>query len=221
MPRVDVRGDDGVELQDAKAVRLALRETVGDERLTEVQSACCALDGIARVADMAAAALVVGMQDVKAEHLAVRLGDGGIGLLCKKFCAGLLVQKMLLRESNAILDDLVPDSDHIRQVGRLIGSDSDLHGDSRSLKKLYHIIVKKRGKCKHIERKTARDPKRTPCRFFSLRAVGYLRVLPRRKHKYSRFWRSGQARAFDKIRAAAWQNRRYVLGSCNFGVFLI
>ena len=67
MPRVDVRGDDGVELQDAKAVRLALRETVGDERLTEVQSAYRALDGIARVADMAAAALVVGMQNVKAE----------------------------------------------------------------------------------------------------------------------------------------------------------
>ena len=117
MPRVDVRGDDGVELQDAKAVRLALRETVGDERLTEVQSACRALDGIARVADMAAAALVVGMQNVKAEHLAVHLGDGGIGLLCKKFCAGLLVQKMLLRESNAILDDLVPDSDQIRKIG--------------------------------------------------------------------------------------------------------
>ena len=40
-----------------------------------MQSACRALDGIARVADMAAAALVVGMQNVKAEHLAVRLGD--------------------------------------------------------------------------------------------------------------------------------------------------
>ena len=133
VPRVDIRGDDGVELQDAEAVRPALRETVGDQGLAEVQAARCALDGVARVADVAAAAFVVGMQDVEAEDLAVRLGDGGVGLSGEKFRAGLLVQAVLLRKGDAVLHDLVPDPDHIGQVRRLIGSDSDQHGGSRSL----------------------------------------------------------------------------------------
>ena len=39
MARVDIRGDDGVELQHAEAVRLRLCQTVGNELFADVQPA--------------------------------------------------------------------------------------------------------------------------------------------------------------------------------------
>ena len=86
VPRVCVAGDDGVELQDAEAVRPALPETVGHQLFADVQTARFPLDRVAGVADVSAAADVVGMQDVQTVNMAGLpvLRDGGTGLLCEK-----------------------------------------------------------------------------------------------------------------------------------------
>ena len=70
VPRVCVAGDDGVELQDAEAARPALPETVGHQLFADVQTARFPLDRVAGVADVSAAADVVGMQDVQTVNMA-------------------------------------------------------------------------------------------------------------------------------------------------------
>ena len=65
VPRMRVAGDDSVELQDAEAVRPALFETVGNQLFSDMQAARCALDRVAGVADMSAAANVIGVQIYK------------------------------------------------------------------------------------------------------------------------------------------------------------
>lgn len=94
-----------------------------------MQSARCALDGVAGVADMAAAADVVGVQDIKAVNMSGLpiLGDGGKRLLREKRGAGCRVQQLLLREGDAVLYDLVLDADQSRKVGLCICSDLDIH----------------------------------------------------------------------------------------------
>ena len=135
MPRVRIAGDDGIELQDAEAVRPALLETVGHQLFADVQTARRAFDGIACIADMAAAADIIGMQDIKAVNMAGQpvFGDGGKRLRCEKGCAGCRVQLLLLREGDAVLHDLVPDADQIRQICLRICSDFDFHRYSRFL----------------------------------------------------------------------------------------
>ena len=44
-------------------------------------------------------------------------GDGGAGLRAEKFVAALLRQKFLLREGDAVFDDLVPDARRVLCVG--------------------------------------------------------------------------------------------------------
>ena len=68
VPRVRVAGDDGVELQNPEAMCPALFEAVRNQLFTDVQTARFALDSVAGVADMAAAADVIGVQDIKAVY---------------------------------------------------------------------------------------------------------------------------------------------------------
>ena len=68
VPRARVAGDDGVELQNPEAMCPALFEAVRNQLFTDVQTARCALDSVAGVADMAAAADVIGVQDIKAVY---------------------------------------------------------------------------------------------------------------------------------------------------------
>ena len=64
VPRVCVAGDDGVELQDAEAVRPALPETVGHQLFADVQTARFPLDRVAGVADVSAAAYIVRVKNI-------------------------------------------------------------------------------------------------------------------------------------------------------------
>lgn len=129
VPRVRVAGDDGVELQNPEAMCPALFEAVRNQLFTDVQTARCALDSVAGVADMAAAADVIGVQDIKAVYMAGLpvFCDGSMGLLREKGRTGFCVQQLLLREGHAVLYDLVPDTVQSRKVGLRICSDLDIH----------------------------------------------------------------------------------------------
>ena len=83
-----VGGHDGVELQDPKAVCSALCETVPYKRLSGMATARFAVHGVARVADVAAAAHVVGVEDVHAHDLAgLRdAGNAAVRLLGEESC---------------------------------------------------------------------------------------------------------------------------------------
>ena len=130
VPRVCVAGDDGVELQDAEAARPALPETVGHQLFADVQTARFPLDRVAGVADVSAAADVVGMQDVQTVNMAGLpvLRDGGTGLLCEKGCTGGSVQQLLLRKGHAVLHNLVPDADQRRKVCLRICTNLNFYG---------------------------------------------------------------------------------------------
>ena len=83
---VDVCGHDGVELEDAEAEPGTHDQRVLDELLADVLPAPGRADGIAGVADVAAAAHVVGVQDVEADEFArLAVGsDAGIGLAAEE-----------------------------------------------------------------------------------------------------------------------------------------
>ena len=70
MERARVGRDDRIELEDAVAERLSLRHAVPHELFADMPAAHAVLHRIARVADMAAAADVVRMQDVQTDDLA-------------------------------------------------------------------------------------------------------------------------------------------------------
>ena len=90
MPRVRVERDDRVELHDAETERLCLRKRVFHKRLADMPAARRALHGIARVRNMAAAADVVRVQDVKPEYFAALVhGDAGMALRGEKRRAAL------------------------------------------------------------------------------------------------------------------------------------
>ena len=61
---VGVAFDDGVKLKDAEAELFCLGEAVEDELFADVAAAGGGCDGVAGVADVAAAADVVGVEDV-------------------------------------------------------------------------------------------------------------------------------------------------------------
>lgn len=129
MPRMDVGGHDRVELQNTKTVQPCLNEAVFNQFFADMQSPAPAADRIARIADVSAAADVIGMEDVKAEYFAAFgiLGDGGIALCGKKFAAVLRRQAFLLRKSDSLFNDLVPDPGHSRKIIGPIRPNRNLH----------------------------------------------------------------------------------------------
>ena len=124
---VDVCCHDGVELEDAEAEPGPHDQRVLDELLADVLPASGRANGIAGVADVAAAAHVVGVQDVEADDFA-RLavdGDSGIGLAAEEVVGRRPGQLVELRERYALAHDLVPDVHGLCGIGRLIFPDRD------------------------------------------------------------------------------------------------
>ena len=128
MPRVRVGRNDGVELQHPEAARPALHKAVRHQLFADMQPARGPLDGVAGVADVAAAADVVWVQDIKAiDRSGIRVHrGGGIGLCGEEGRAGLGGQKLLLREGHAVFHDLVPDAHERGKVLRSVFSDDQL-----------------------------------------------------------------------------------------------
>lgn len=83
---VDVCGHDGVELEDAEAKPGTHDQRVIDELLADVLPASGRANGIAGVANVAASAHIVGVQDVEADEFACLVvgGDAGIGLAAEE-----------------------------------------------------------------------------------------------------------------------------------------
>ena len=129
MSRVNIAGNNSIKLQDAEAMEFSLNKTVGDQFLSDMKSPCLGADCIAGIADMTAPADIVGMKNVKSQHIpSVRiLCYSSVCLLSKKCFAGFRIQKIFLGESNAVLHDLVPDLIHSRKICGLIGSDDNIH----------------------------------------------------------------------------------------------
>ena len=120
--------DDGVELQHSEAARPALHKAVRHQLFADMQPARGPLDGVAGVADVAAAADVVWVQDIKAiDRSGIRVHrGGGIGLCGEEGRAGLGGQKLLLREGHAVFHDLVPDAHERGKVLQSVFSDDQL-----------------------------------------------------------------------------------------------
>lgn len=86
-----------------------------------------AAHGVACVADVAAAAHVVGMQYIQTHNLAAFFGYPAVALTLEEGRAGFSIQQFLLGKGDAVLHYLVPYGSHGGQVGGRIGS----HGDFR------------------------------------------------------------------------------------------
>ena len=114
--------DHGVELHQPKAERRRRFQTVPHQRLARAPVPRAALDGVAGVGDVAAAPLVVGVEDVEADDLAVFLRHGGKALRVKERPRRLRRQKVELGEGHAVLHHLIPDQHHARKIGLHIGA---------------------------------------------------------------------------------------------------
>ena len=109
-----VTGHYSIELQNAEPQRFSAVQAVPDQGLADVAAPVCAAHRKAGVGNVAAAAHVIGVQDVKAQDRAafVLLSHSAVGLFCEKgFCA-LCFQRFKLRESLALTHDFVPDLCH-------------------------------------------------------------------------------------------------------------
>ena len=81
MKRAFIAGDNGVELEDTKAQLPGLVQAVDNQLFADMPAAQGLVHGVAGVGNMAAAAYVVGMQDIQpADRPARQLRHGGEGL---------------------------------------------------------------------------------------------------------------------------------------------
>ena len=69
MPRMDVRSNDCIKLQNSKSMCRALRQAIPHQLFPNVQAARISANGIAGIADMTASAYIVGVQNVQAINL--------------------------------------------------------------------------------------------------------------------------------------------------------
>ena len=113
----------GVELQYAEAEPLCLREAVQNQLFADVHTAAAGVHSVARVRDMPQPSGIVRVKDVQPHDRAVVLRDAAIALRGEEFAPALLVETFLLRECDAVLHDLVPDTDHRGHVATFILSD--------------------------------------------------------------------------------------------------
>lgn len=119
-----------VKLQYTETMHFSLGYAIFYQLFSNMKSAVTVGYGVAGVADVSAAADVVGMQDVQTVNMAGLPvhRDGGTGLLCEKGCAGGSVQQLLLRKGHAVLHNLVPDADQRRKVCLRICTNLNFHG---------------------------------------------------------------------------------------------
>lgn len=123
VPGMDIVLHYRIELHNSEAVGLRLGQAVGDQLLSQMSAAAAGIDGVARIRNVAAAADVVGMQDVEADNIALLLCHAAIGLCRKKIVAALLIEAVQLGKGHALLHHLIPDPHHRRDVFFIIASD--------------------------------------------------------------------------------------------------
>ena len=114
MPCVGVGPHDGIELENPEAVGLSLGQAVQHQLFADMEAAGIPAYGVAGVADMAAAADVVGMENIEAEDAAAFriLSHGAVCLFREKCGAGLFIQQLGLWKCDAVLHDFIPDFIH-------------------------------------------------------------------------------------------------------------
>ena len=127
MPGMHVGFHHSIKLQYAKFMPLRLFHTVQNQLLSDMSTPHRTVDSIAGIANMAAAANIVWMQNVKPRHTACRLCHTAIGLGSKKQLSALYIQEFLLREGNPIFHNLIPDFYHGRKVLLRIRSYANFH----------------------------------------------------------------------------------------------
>ena len=108
--------DHRIELQDPVSGRLCLFHTVGYKQPSDLLSAMARIHRVAGVAEMAAAADVVGMENVKTVYRAVLHRDCGAGLRAEELSSGFFVKCLFLGKGVSFFDDLIPDADHLGNV---------------------------------------------------------------------------------------------------------
>ncbi len=123
-----VGGDDGVELQDPEAEFLAGGQGVLDQLAADVPASDACFYGIAGVADVSAAADVVGVEDVQPDDFAggFVFGDAGVRLAFEESYGFVAIDFVGLRKGDAFFDDGVPDVRRGIGVFPCVGSDGHL-----------------------------------------------------------------------------------------------
>ena len=122
-----VAADHSVELQDPKAQFFGLVQAVAHQGFPQAPASGPGGNGVAGVADMAAAAHIVGVQDVKAQDFPVLLADAGKALGLEKFQAALPVQLLHLGKSHPGFHHFIPYLVGGVDIRRCKGSDVHCH----------------------------------------------------------------------------------------------
>lgn len=93
--------------------------------------------GITGIADVATASDIVRMQNIKPIDLTgiIVLCNSSIGLFSKKSPAAFSVQKIFLRESNTVFNDLILDLNHGSEVVFCIFLYRDIHSKTNPFPK--------------------------------------------------------------------------------------
>ena len=123
-----VGGYDGVELQDSEAEFLAGGQGVFYQLAPDVPASDAGFYGIAGVADVSAAADVVGVEDVQSDDFAggFVFGDAGVRLAFEESYGFVAVDFVGLRKGDAFFDDGVPDVCRSVGVFSCVGPDGHL-----------------------------------------------------------------------------------------------
>ena len=134
--------DDGVELQDPEAQPGGLVDAVADQLTADAAAPGAGADGVAGIAEMAAAADVIGVQNIEPQELACLVaGDAAVALACKKGSAGLRRQVVFLGKCVARGDDFVPDGAQGGQIVLRIGAKGEgVHAAFLPLEKISRIM---------------------------------------------------------------------------------
>lgn len=127
---VGIGGDGGVELYDSESMQFCLGDTIPDQFFADVEAAEPCADGKACIADVSAAANIVGMEDIQAIDFPGSgvCGNGVIGLSGEKLPGRFWGQGVFLGEGNAALGGFVPNFNHVWQVVFLVRADLNIHG---------------------------------------------------------------------------------------------
>ena len=103
-----IAADHGVELQDTKAQLPGFFQAVAHQGFAQAPPSGAGSHGVAGIADMAAAAHIVGVQDIKAQELPVLFADAGKALRLEKGQSALPVQLLCLGESHPGFHHFIP-----------------------------------------------------------------------------------------------------------------
>ena len=124
-----VAGHYSVELQNMEPQCFGMVQTVPDQGLTDVVAPVRAAYCKTGIGNMAAAAYIVGVQNVKPHDRAAfgLLCHGAVRLFCEKGCCVWGFQRFKLWESLALAHDFVPDLCHSGQVRRTVRAYVNLH----------------------------------------------------------------------------------------------